>query len=238
MIKLKAISNTMDQTVELAQSWDETSTELFQRIATEWDCKDIVKLFSIVSGIEYKAIRESTNGGLEVKLFAATKYIFDQKTNFGDRPIPKSIEWKGREVKIPRNIGKLSIGQSIALKQRMYEHAERMKDKLQVPMFSKDFLFDGLIAYACSVYLQPLIDQVPFDSDLAADIESEILRQPITFTYPLGFFLLTNVNGSGKSLTGGSQRWTRSIRLGLMNIYAKMIAIWIRKRPRSRKAKG
>lgn len=237
MIKLKAITVDSEQIVELPQSWDEVPTLMFQRIATEWDCKDLISLFSIVSGIDYQAIRESRDGNLERKLFGATQFIFQSKTDFSKLPMPKAFFWRGREIKVPRNLGKLSIGQSVALKQRMFDHANIMKDKLQAPMFAKDFLFDGLISYACSVYLQPLIDSVAFDSDLATDIEQEILKLPITSTYPLGFFLLTNVSGYGKSLKTDYLPWTRSIKNGLMTILSKMTVTWIRKRQRSQKGK-
>jgi hypothetical protein len=233
MIKLIAVNQTGEDVFECPQSWDETPTQTFQRIATEWDWENFLKLISIVSGIEFDYIRESTDGKLEVKLIAAVQYIVNPKkvTEWDKLPIPKSIEYKGRTIELPKKTV-ITIGQSIAIRQAMQVYALRFKDNLTIRSFVKDFFFDGLVAYAASVYLQPIITSQSFDSDLAKDVEDELLKMPITQIYPIGFFLLMKLQRTGKDLNSVSMTWMDSVKHGLAKILGSMttkkVKSWLR----------
>lgn len=218
MIKLRAVNQTTEDVFECPQSWDETPTQTFQRIATEWDWENFVQLFSIISGIEYKSIRESTDGRLETKLVAAVQYIINPKKpiQWDKLPFPSHYVYRGKKIKLSKN--SVTIGQSIAVKQAMQAYALKYMDNLKIKTFVKDFFFDGLIAYAASVYLQPILTGVPFDSELASDIESDLLKQPITEVYPIGFFLLVRSQANGQNLRQDSKPWTHSIVNGLARI--------------------
>lgn len=198
MIKLLAKTSTSTESVEIPQSWDELSTDMFQRIATEWDCKDAIKLFSIASGIDYDGIRDSKDRTLETKLIAAIQFIYKSPIEWDNIKSPETLEINGKSIVIPKNIAALTIGQSIVLKQRIQEYANEFKHRKDVPVFIKDFYFDGLISYAIAIYLQPIVYDCPFDTLKAYELEREILKMPITKTYPIGFFLLARLMGFGR----------------------------------------
>lgn len=191
-MKLTVTTDKQTRTYEIAESWDKLSTRTYQRILAEWDGKDLVRLFSIMSGIDYAFISTSDSEELEDSLLIATKFIYDEKPDFKDVPVPDEITLLGKTIKVPGNLGRLSIGQNIHVRQRL----------------AKSKTYDELISFTCAVYLQPLLDQGSFDLDRAEEIEKHILDLPITKTYPIGFFLLRQLGSSGRT-------WTNALPLTL-----------------------
>jgi len=174
-VKLTVTTNKQTRSYEIAEAWDKLSTLTYQRIIAEWDRKDLIRLFSIMSGIEYAAIATSDSEELEDALLIATKFVFDEKPDFKSVPVPEQFTLGGKTIKIPKKLGRLSIGQNIHVRQRL----------------AKSKTYDELISFTCAVYLQPLLDEGDFNLDRVEEIEKEILTMPITQTYPVGFFLLS-----------------------------------------------
>ena len=161
---------------------------MFQNIV-RWgqeEKKDIVKLFSIVSEIEYDKLYNLRDSEFEDKLFQATRFV-GTDPNYSKSPL-RSIRLKDRvgyktAVLIPKRTAALSIGQSILVRQKL--------DECKV--------YEEAMSYACAIYLQPLLDRTVFDIDRAMIIEKQILKMPAKEIYPLGFFLLSPLMKTGGS---------------------------------------
>jgi hypothetical protein len=178
-------------TLSIPESWDEMSVEQYQRIIKEWDGYDWIKLFSILSGLEVNDISTSTDGKLETTLYRCIQFVFT-KPEMENIPMPKELTlrpiWLSDcpllvdTVKIPENLGRLSIGQAIQARKLLEE--------------SKDIR--ECMSSVTAIYLQPLIDKGPFDMLRAIEIEQVILKMYISKIYPIGFFFLNQLSGSGK----------------------------------------
>jgi len=222
---LKLIANKT-KTLNVPTSWGETSTFLFQRIIKEWDMdkpiaeRDRVKLFSIISGQDYTEVMESENYELQSLLDAVCAYVYytDLPTDVKDK-----FMLKDKAVKIPKDLSGMTTGQAIQIRQRM----DTVKDIRE------------LISFACSVFIQPYFDgktvndrfkKATFDMERVRELEDEVLKMPITYTYPIGFFFLNRLNRSGMMPTRNYplprltlwKRWLRSL---LMRIDYSLFSI-------------
>lgn len=169
--------------VKCPDSWAATSTYHYQNLMREWDGKDLVKLFAILTGENLQTIANTHDFILEEALLHATNYVYTEPQAFKNSPVPEAFIFHKERITIPKKVEGFSIGQSIIIRQRL--------DEVKT--------YDELISYALAVYLQPKIDGGDFDSDRIESIEAEILNMPITETYPLGFFLLNPLMRRGVS---------------------------------------
>lgn len=182
-------------------SWETLSTGQFINMATDWDGEDLVKLFSILSGIEYKTLEKTHDFILEEQLLNATKFVYDSPMDFKDAPPPHWVEVGKKKIRIPVKVGSLSIGQSI--------HVRKAMDKCIADKVG----YDRLIAFIVAIYLQPFyelsqeeLDKQPafeglsFDFHNAMLLEEEVLKMPITKTFPLAAFFLRKLTKPGQSI--------------------------------------
>lgn len=184
--------------------------EQAQAISRDWDCVDKVKLFNILTGTEYSSVRQSTEiGGTfwDIISFAYSPKVVK------DTPLPKVIKINDKIITIPKRVGKLTIGQSIAVRQKMEEVQARIEKESKINednrkyCFTEGFYFDEMISFAVAIYLQPLYDGGEFDDEKAEALEAVILKMAITDVYAIGFFLLTQqLNFGNKSITGWLQK--------------------------------
>ena len=191
MLRLIATTTKGDYKVICPENWEETSVDQFQRIVKDWDGEDWIQLFSILSGVEANDIETSTDHKLETALYQCIQFVF-AKSELEDLPIPDEITlrpiWFSDSplvcdvVKIPRKIGRLTIGQAIQAR-KLLEETRDIREA---------------ISSVTAIYFQPLIDKAPFDMMRAIEIEQVILKMPITKIYPIGFFLLRRLNESGQ----------------------------------------
>lgn len=184
MLKLSAKTNTGKVILSLPQSWKETTTDQFQRIIKDWDGVDWCQLFSIISSLDVDYVRESKDGKLETIFYQCIRYVFEDLIKWEDLPVPKSVKFMSRDIIIPKNIGRLSIGQAIQARKSL----EGVKDTREC------------LSIITAIYLQPLIDKAKFDHLRAIEIEQDILLMPITDIFPIGFFLLRQLQNNGSWL--------------------------------------
>jgi hypothetical protein len=192
--------------ISVPDGWDAMPAAMYQKLASEWDGSDLIRLFSILSGHSYKALYNSKDRELESGLIAATHFIYEQKPAFKEQDCPKVFKYNGREIPVPKDLASLSIGQNIHIYQRL----------------TTAKCYDELISLACAVYLQPEIDNSEFNSERAFKIEKEIEAMPVTEVYPLGFFLLRPLIKSGQIL----QRKGRNILSRLYQDWSKSVRLW------------
>jgi hypothetical protein len=189
-MSLFVTTNKGRKEIECSSSWDTTSTDKFQKLATDWDGEDLIKLFSILSGKDYKAIENTHDPVLELGLLQATRFVYDTPMNFKDAPPPHWVQIKDKTIRIPVRIGDLSIGQNI--------HVRQALEKSTKP--------EGLISFVVAIYLQPLYEgdvshgtKAPFDYHRAMELEQDVLKMPITQTYPIAAFFLRKLPKYGSN---------------------------------------
>lgn len=172
--------------VSIPTCWEESTCGLYQRLLGEVrEGDDLIKVFAILSGLNYRAVADSTDSNLEAVLYQATAFVFNQPQEFKKLHEPKSFKIQGHTILIPSNVGKLTVVQNLHLRAAIAK-AEKNKQPLET-----------LISLAMAIYLQPLIDVVPFDYGRAKEIELEILEMNIFDVYPVGFFLLSRLTNYG-----------------------------------------
>ncbi len=184
---IKTVTDKGTREYDMPVSWGTTSTGKFETMASDWDKEDLIKLFSILSGIGYSAINTSTDRDLEENLIRCTRFVFTD-SDFKTAPVPEFITINGKDIPIPKNVGALSIGQNIHVRQEI--------DRI-VQLRGEGATYEELISYACALYLQPLVDEMEFNYERALILREEIKKLPITTTYPIGFFLLRPMMKNG-----------------------------------------
>lgn len=193
-MKITATTSKGTHEYLIAESWEQLSTDAYQRIIQEWDRKDLIKLFSILSGIEYGAIASSNSEELEEHLIVATSFVFEEKPKFKDLPMPATIRIRDTVIIIPTELGRLPIAQNIHVRQRLAQ------------VYAKLGSYDELISFAVAIYLQPLVDGGDFDFKKALELEDLVKKLPIVTTYSLGFFLLSQRRSFGLIIMQGLRR--------------------------------
>lgn len=193
---------------ECPTCWADVVTSIFLKIRKEWEPekpileRNRVKLFATLTGTNYEAVEKSEDYALEAAIYSATDFVYTEVIDFQTLPVPKSIDLSGVTIDIPKNLGSLSIGQNLHVRQAV----NRQQDDI------------ATIALVCAIYLQPFYNAQPvngkmakaeFDFEKTQELEALILSMPITTIYPIGFFFLKKLADSGTNWLG---RWLRKIR--------------------------
>jgi hypothetical protein len=173
-----------DKKLKAPICWEECTLEVFQRIFRECDDGDnLVKIFSAITGTKFKDIWADANEELDAAIYQVTAFVVNQKQDFRTKKLPTKIRISGKTVVIPKKLEALTIGQNFHVRGAI----------------SKEKKLEPCISIAIAVYLQPLIDEAPFDYDRALLLEKEILQMNIYDVFPIGFFLLKRLTNSGNS---------------------------------------
>jgi hypothetical protein len=177
--------------VKCPAGWHEVTTDTAQKIA-QWT-GDKIELFNILTGTNYAKVKADTSLGSA--FFDAINFAYFPSV-VANAPLPKVLQIdRGHIIEIPKKIGGLSIGQSIAVRERLEQVEARIAKSIETSpnkfCFTANFMYDEAISFAVAVYLQPFYDKAEFDLDRAKNLEQFILQMPITEIYPVGFFLLT-----------------------------------------------
>lgn len=232
MLKISFKTNTNEHTEALIPSgYNDLTTDQLQRIVKEWDGKDKLKIFSILLGSEIDGLTYSKDEKLIKSFWQCIQFLYTERIEWDQLPLPEFFAWQDddgmKQIKIPKNLGRLSLGQNIAIRDAMDNVLREMTvDRIA---FTKDFPYETILAYTCSVYLQPLITNSQFDDEKAAEIEKQILILPAIKMYPIAFFFLNQLMNSGKKhtlnlnhliqrLIGNGRRWQGSHRLNFYSL--------------------
>jgi hypothetical protein len=171
------------------QSWDDVTTETFQKLYAIDKDSDLSSLeaSAVLLGLPLKYLFETSDKKL---LEAIADLNFTKEQPFRDYPIPTSIKIfskKGCEehIAIPEKVGQLSVGQNILVWQKMIEVKT----------------FEEMISWAIAIYLEPIYSEADFNYKNAVKLHDKILQLPITQTFSLGFFLLKPLMKGGLGTT-------------------------------------
>jgi hypothetical protein len=193
--------------------YPELSTGTYQQVYKKWDGfkepdlvkRDYFKLSCIISGSNFKDYELSTEQ--KVTLENTVSWFVDKPLVFnGD--IPKVLAIGDKVLTIPKDIGSLSIGQNIFLRQQI-EQSKYLEENISI---------------AVATYLQTIYDNAKFDSDRVIELEKIIRELPITHTYQVGFFLLNRAWPNGRML---GIEW-RQILSNLKQKSKRLLLTWLR----------
>jgi hypothetical protein len=168
--------------------WETVATRKYQRMVKEWNWqepdeakRDYGHLHSILTDTDY--VFKDLTPEMEVTIGNRLQWFIDTPFPRYNK-LPKLFVIGDRAVEIPKNVGDLSIGQNIMMRQ----------------VIDKSNYLEENIARAIAIYLQPKLDKSRFNVDRVNELEKEILEMPIHRTFALGFFLLKRANGIGSKL--------------------------------------
>ncbi len=193
--------------------WDDVTTGLFERLATDWqpelekDQRDRVKLFAMLTGTEYETVRDS-DGKLAKVIYDCTEFVYKTSPR---NVLTQTLKLGNKVVVIPHGVGELTAGQNIQVRQ----HVNRVG------------IDEACISYTIAAYIQPLydakvIDGLPikadFNHDRAIEIAKLIDKLPITQTYGIGSFFLTELGVFGTS-------YLKSLKRKLVQIARSVISL-------------
>lgn len=168
--------------------WEQTTTAQFLKL-DKWDKNNTVELFNIMCGADFEGTDFGVGGDEIGKAIAletmmnALGFLFSDSLDFKALPIPKVLPMFGNVYEIPKNMGNMSVGQAIMLRQLMDEEPNT----------------NQLIAKAAAIYLQSVIDG-KVDAKRIDEVEAELLQMSCTVVFPIGFFLLRKLGNYGLGL--------------------------------------
>lgn len=189
--------------------YSELKLKDFVWLRTQWDPdkeiedKDYVSMFCRLTGTNFKT---PSDAYIQVTIWNCIKWVIEEK--FDMPGVPKVIEIEGKIVRIPDDIGSLSIGQMIHIRRRM----------------ESDKFDDDSISFAVAVFLQPLYDESDFNIARVKELEAIISDMPAYLAWPIGFFFLKQALNYGKRFVTG---WSR-IKSSLNSKLSAMRLVWQR----------
>lgn len=172
MVKIKI--KELERECTLPNKWQDIT--LGQFIALPKVDADIVKILSVLTGVEYATIAKLNEFDLDDKVMPFLEFMKEPLTD-ANIPKHKTIKIKGVDYEIPTNLqGKYTLGQKINLQKRMIQAMNEDKSTINA------------VAYAVACYYQPIIDSAPADNDRAEELEKEILNCSVTEAYCVADF--------------------------------------------------
>lgn len=172
--------------IDCPDSWGNCSTDVFQRIISQWEPEKPIKersrleLFNLMVGMQLTG--EEDDLDLEAAIWECTRFVYEESQDFTQLPIPKFITIGDKNIYFGMDLGRMRIGQNIHVRQEL----QNAKDP------------NSIMSIVVAIFLQPHIDGDKFDFHRAKEIEKIILQKPITEIYPIGFFFLSQLRNYGK----------------------------------------
>lgn len=165
---------------------------VFQTINKEWDGRDIVQLFCSMYGADYNEVFNLPDEQ-GVGLYKYVEFMYADPIDWSKIPAPETLKAGGKELLVPKHIGKLSFGQ-----------VTRLRQKIDA---AKSTTIDSeLISYAAALYFyKQYYAGAKLEDEKLNALEALILTLPIIKVYPISFFLLTPRLSLGKILIHRSQ---------------------------------
>ena len=192
-VDMVAIRLASGERLRVPNSWRTTTTDIFQKIIEQWEPdkpikeRSVLKLFNIMIGMDISP--EEDDLDLEAAIWECTRYVYNEQIDFAKLPLPKYFNIGGVVIELPKDLGRLKIGQNIHVRQEL----QAVKDP------------NAAMSIVTAIYLQPIYDKVVyglkeslFDFHRAKELEKIILQMPITDVYPVGFFFLMQLRTYGR----------------------------------------
>lgn len=172
------------KTYYLPERWEEVTVKQWLELRFAERFSDVL---SVLASIPIEKVRQATDLTLDTRISPYLKWIETQPDWENLKP-PKKVMFKGKEIRIPSDLGYSTFEQVENLKITVSQELERQQDK-------ESFTYHDIIVPAVSEYLQPLYDGTTYDTDRAKEYEEEVLQMPILEVYPIASFFLLNYLG-------------------------------------------
>lgn len=184
-------TNKRELGLHLPNCWPDVTFKQWLQLRHDYDGKDLLKLISIMSGKSLKDIQVLPSSTAKLDSLQSIKFIYDDTFDFDMLPIPEIITIGKKDYLIPKDVMKETFGQKVMLMQYISDPdfyidlPKKNEDDEQSREYSK------LLHIAAAIYMQPLLDDAPFDADKAEGYFDKFMKMPVTDVYPIGSFFLT-----------------------------------------------
>jgi hypothetical protein len=168
--------------VTAPSGWDEITFAQLIRIELEWnkdEKKDVIKLFSILTGIEFEVVEGLTDPHMHDVLYEVCMGIItNDQPNWGAIEPPKRILWKDpgdeeeRMITIPRNLRQETLAQKV-----MMNGVLRGEDNVMTA-----------IPKAVAIYLHPLIRGGKPDQQAMEEVAEQLKERNAKEICSIGLF--------------------------------------------------
>jgi len=178
-------TNKGEKTVKVPISWNHVTLKQYAQLNTIWDGKELVQLFSILSGMPVKTLNDTFDPALYEQLEISTQFIFNTEAPFKKAEKPKTITVNGKLLHVPANLKGLTIGQSVLVRQAL-DSAETYYE---------------VMALALACYFQPQYDNTnEFSDKRAMELLPHFENMPAGEGMPVAFFLLKRLESRGNGI--------------------------------------
>lgn len=162
--------------VTAPNSYYELPLDMFIRIEKEGK-QDVMKLFSILSGVNLKVAENCTDKKLERAVWEVVAFL-SKPFDFAALDKPEKIEIDGQIYDVPKKLESLMIGQKIMIAQ-IVKSVEDMVNQMPKIM---------------AVLMMPAYNKGEFDSDKIDELAGKLLNSNALSCYAItkGFFLTSN----------------------------------------------
>lgn len=189
-----------DKKYRIPVCWEDCTTDIFQRLYT----LDLLKVnrlevFAVMCDMKTVDIENSTDELVNEAVFKFTDFIYYQEQNFRDIAVNSEIQLLGKTIKVPGKLESLTVGQNMQVRSLM----------------TNTKCLEANVSLAAAIYLQPLVDNMPFDMERVRIINNELRTKNIYEVFPIGFFFLKKQNLYGLS---GLNYLRGKIHLSLWNV--------------------
>lgn len=177
-----------EKKINLPSTWQEVTLGQYIDMINYRDELNTIRLLSIMSGVSYAKLMNIDESKFDYRIMEAMDFLLTPIDVYELKDV-ESITINGKEINIP-DPSKCTIGQKLLMQQ--------MTRVAQV----QETLHAELIATSCAIYLQPVIDNKPFDDSRLEEIKKIVYTLPLVEIYPVGSFFL---NGWLRFLKSSSQ---------------------------------
>jgi hypothetical protein len=171
---VKIIINKVE--FNIAENISELCTFQYCEMNKHRDNLNVVRILSILTGIDYTVLNNSDCSQFEPIL---TLLNFDFKTNpLTEIVCPEAIEIDNKDIEVVQDIAQETFGQKVFAQQAVNDMIAERIDKIEA------------LVKVAAIYLQPKVDG-KFDDVKARKLENKLMELPITNIYPIGNFFLS-----------------------------------------------
>ena len=161
--------------VSAPSAWSEITYAQLIKIETEWDGKDLIRLFGILIDMEFEEVSELTDPELEKTLYEVCQFVFIDTPSWDTLKRPNQIMWEGRMVTVPTAIRQETLAQKIMINSILK---------------SEDTVMEA-IPKAVAVYMHPVLERGSLMNQEVIKIVTEKLKlRNAVEVYSIGNFFL------------------------------------------------
>ncbi len=166
-----------DQKMSLPDKWEEVTTMQYMHMVRHSSDLNPVRLLSILIGMDYDTLQQVDSTGIDLSVLNMITFIGND-IDFKSLPVPDRIKIGEKEVDVPKDIRRETLGQKLMMQTFLNGLSERKAPIIEV------------IPFAIATYLSPGYYEKPYDDNRAQQLIPLIEQCPVMITHPLGYFFL------------------------------------------------